>query len=58
MALPNMVIRADSPSDAWILLNSMVESDDSANTRDYFKREFEQFTMIVAKTAREYVDRA
>lgn len=33
----NMVRRAKSPSDAWTLLKSMIESDDSASARDNSK---------------------
>lgn len=54
-SVSGMAMRAKSPSDAWTLLKSMVESDDSAIAREN-SQEF--LAMIVGESLRKYVTRA
>ena len=56
--ISTMVIRAKSPSDAWKLLTSMVESDDSDLAVESAKKEFNGLEMNIGETAREYITRA
>ena len=51
-------MRAKPPSDAWMLLKSMVESDHSDIAREGARKEFDELTMIVGESAREYTTRA
>ena len=44
-SLSNTVIRAKSPSDAWMFLKSMVEIDDSDTARESAKKEFNNLKM-------------
>lgn len=48
-----IVIRAKPPSDAWMLLKSMVESNDSSTGRERARKEFDELDMIVREPARE-----
>ena len=47
-----MVIGTESPSDAWALLKSMVDSLDSATAK-----KFSQLAVIVGESARMYMAR-
>lgn len=51
-------MRVGSSSDAWTLLEDMVESDDSATARGSVLNEFDQLAMIVGMCACEYIAKA
>ena len=53
-----MVMSAKAPSQAWILLISMVEDENSIHARENAENDFESLSMIVNESAREYVARA
>ena len=53
-----MVMWAKSPSDAWSLLQCMVESDDSSTARESARKGFDELYMTVGEPAREYITRA
>ena len=56
--ISTMIMRAKSPSDAWKLLKSMVESDGSDTAQESAKREFNNLKMKAGESTREYVTRA
>lgn len=51
-------MRAKSPSDAWSLLKSIIESDNSTTACESTRQEFDQLAMIVRESARECITRA
>lgn len=53
-SLSNTVMRVECHSDAWTLLNCIVDSDYSSTARDNSK-EFEPLAMIIGESAREFI---
>ena len=56
--IANIVVGAKAPSEAWKILNSMVENDNSDKARELAKKQFEDLSMNDAESMKEYIARA
>ena len=56
--IADIVQGAKAPSEAWKILNSMVESDSSERAREQAKKNFEGLSMDDAEYMKEYIARA
>ena len=56
--IADIVVGAKAPSEAWKILNSMVEDDNSNRTRELAKKQFEELSMNDAESMKEYIARA
>lgn len=56
--IPDMVMGAKSPTQAWNILTSMVEDQNSNYGKESAKKSFELLAMIVGESAHEFVARA
>ena len=56
--IADIVVGAKAPSEAWRILNSMVEDDNSDRARELAKKNFEGLSMDDAETMKEYIARA
>ena len=56
--IANIVVGAKAPSEAWKILNSMVENDNSDIARELAKKQFEDLSMNDAESMKEYIARA
>ena len=54
----DVVVGAKAPSEAWNILNSMVEDDSSHGARGLAKKQFEELSMNDAESMKEYITRA
>lgn len=54
----DIVLKANSPSEAWKVLNSWIENENSEQVKDRTKKYFETLVMDEGESAREYVARA
>ena len=55
----DIVVGAKAPSEAWKILNSMVEDDNNSDrARELTKKDFEGLSMDNAETMQEYISRA
>ena len=57
-SISDVVINAKAPSQTWIILASMVEDQNGTHAKGNAENDFESLSMIVNKSAREYVARA
>ena len=53
----DIVMNAKAPSQAWIILTSMVEDQNGTHAQENAENDFESLSMIVDESAREYVAR-
>ena len=56
--IADIVVGAKAPSEAWKILNSMVEDDNSDRARELAKKQFEELSMNDDETMKEYIARA
>ena len=56
--IADIVVGAKAPSEAWEILNSMVEDDNSDRAREMAKKQFEELSMNVDESMKEYIARA
>ena len=56
--IAEIVVGAKAPSEAWKILNSMVEDDSSKRAREQAKNDFERSSMNGAESMKEYIARA
>ena len=57
--IADIVVRAEAPSEAWKILKSMIEDDDSSErTKEQAKKNFEELSMDNAEIMKEYIARA
>ena len=56
--IADIVVGAKAPSEAWKILNSMVEDDNSDSTRELVKKQFEELSMSDDESMKEYLARA
>ena len=56
--IADIVIGAKAPSEAWKILNSMVEDDSSDRARELAKKQFEELSMNDDESMKEYIARA
>ena len=56
--IADIVVGAKAPSEAWKILNSMVEDDNSDRARELAKKQFEELSMKDDETVKEYIARA
>ena len=56
--IADIVVGAKAPSEAWKILNSMVEDDYSDRARELVKKQFEELSMNDDKSMKEYIARA
>ena len=56
--IADIVVGAKAPSEAWKILNSMVEDDSSERAREQAKKNFEGLSMDDRKSMKEYIARA
>ena len=57
-SVAEIVVRAKAPSEAWKILKSMVEGDNSDRAKEHAKKNFEGLSMDSAETMKEYIARA
>ena len=56
--IADIVVGAKAPSEAWKMMNSMVEDDNSDRARELAKKQFEELSMNDAGSMKEYIARA
>ena len=56
--IADIVIGAKAPSEAWKILNSMVEDDNSDRAKELAKKRFEELSMNNGESMKEYIARA
>ena len=56
--IADIVVGAKAPSEAWKILNSMVEDDNSDRARELAKKQFEALSMNDDESMKEYIARA
>ena len=56
--IADIVVGAKDPSEAWKILNSMVEDDNSDKARELAKKQFEELSMNDGESMKEYIARA
>ena len=56
--IADIVVGAKAPSEAWKILNSMVEDDNSDRARELAKKRFEELSMNDDESMKEYIARA
>ena len=56
--ITDIVVGAKAPSEAWKILNSMVEDDSSERAREQAKKYFEKLSMDDADSMKKYITRA
>ena len=56
--IADIAIGAKAPSEAWKILNSMVEDESGDRARELAKKQFEELSMNDAKSMKEYIARA
>ena len=56
--IANIVVGAKASSEAWKIMNSMVENDNSDKARELAKKQFEDLSMNDAESMKEYIARA
>ena len=57
-SVAQIVVRAKAPSEAWEILKSMVEDDNSDRAKEQAKKNFEVLSMDSAVSMKEYIARA
>ena len=57
-AIADIIVGAKAPSEAWKVLNSMVEDDSSDRAREQAKTQSEELSMNEAESMKEYIARA
>ena len=57
-AIADIVVGAKAPSEAWKILNSMVEDGNSDRARELVKKQFEELSMNDDESMKEYIARA
>ena len=57
-SVAEIVVRAKAPSEAWKILKSMVEDDNSDRAKEQAKKNFEGLSMDSAESMKEYIARA
>ena len=57
-AIADTIVGAKAPSEAWKILNSMVEDDSSDRAREQAKKQSEELSMNDAESMKEYIARA
>ena len=55
--IANIVVGAKALSEAWKILNSMGENDNSDKARELAKKQFEELSMSDAESMKEYIAR-
>ena len=55
--IADIVVGAKAPSEAWKILNSMVEDDNSDKARELAKKQFEELSMNDDESMKEYIAR-
>ena len=55
--IADIVVGAKAPSEAWKILNSMVEDDNSNRARELAKKQFEELSMNGDESMKEYIAR-
>ena len=55
--IADIVVRAKAPSEAWKILNSMVEDDSGDRAREVAKKQSEELSMNDAESLKEYIAR-
>ena len=56
--IADIAVRAKAPSEAWEILNSMVEDDSSERAREQAKKNFEGLSMDDRESMKGYIARA
>ena len=56
--IADIVVGAKAPSEAWKILNSMVEDDNSDKARELAKKQFDELSMNDDESMKEYIARA
>ena len=56
--IADIVVGAKAPPEAWKILNSMVEDDNSDRARELVKKQFEELSMNDDESMKEYIARA
>ena len=56
--ITDIIVGVKAPSEAWKILNSMVEDDNSDRARELAKKQFEELSMNDDETMKEYIARA
>ena len=56
--IADIVVGAKAPSEAWKVLNSMVEDDNSDRTRELVKKQFEELSMNDDESMKKYIAHA
>ena len=56
--IADIVVGAKAPSEAWNILNSMVDDDNSDRARELAKKQFEELSMKDDESMKEYITRA
>ena len=56
--IADIVVGVKAPSEAWNILNSMVEDDSSERAREQAKKNLEGLSMDTAESMKEYISRA
>ena len=57
-SIADIVVRAKAPSEAWKILKSMVEDDNSDRAKEQAKKNFEGLSMDSAESIKKYIARA
>ena len=57
-SIADIVVRAKAPSEAWKILKSMVEGDNSDRAKEQVTKNFEGLSMDSAESMEEYIARA
>ena len=57
-SVAEIVVRAKAPSEAWKILKSVVEDDNSNRAKEQAKKNFEGLSMDSAESMKEYIARA
>ena len=53
--IADIVVRAKAPSEAWNILKSMVENDNSERAKEQAKKNVEGLSMDIAEPMKEYI---
>ena len=56
--IADIVVGAKAPSEAWTILNSMIDDEDSEIAKEQAKTKFEELRMESTESIREYIGRA
>ena len=57
-SIADIMVRAKAPSEAWEILKSMVENDNTDRAREMAKKQFEELSVNGDESMKEYIARA